>query len=87
MLDAATGREVADLGTWQLMTWHADERLLAVRPAAAGGGVVVAELDVAEGRARVLDVLRGATGDCRSRAETVVCRLQTGELGVWRYPG
>ncbi|MGC5329335.1 PQQ-binding-like beta-propeller repeat protein [Micromonospora sp. DT62] len=87
VLDAATGREVADLGTWQLMTWRADERLLAVRPAVAGGGVVVAELDVAAGRARVLDVLRGATGDCRSRAGTVVCRLQTGELGVWRYPG
>ncbi|MEU4772000.1 PQQ-binding-like beta-propeller repeat protein [Micromonospora sp. NPDC023644] len=87
VLDAATGREIADLGTWQLMPWHADGRLLVVRPAAAGGGLVVAEMDVGAGRARVLDVLRDASGDCRSRGDTVTCRLRTGEFGVWRYPG
>ncbi|MER7420154.1 PQQ-binding-like beta-propeller repeat protein [Micromonospora peucetia] len=88
VLDAATGREVADLGVaWQLMPWHDDDRLLAVRPAAAGAGLVVADLDVAAGRARVLDVLRDASGDCRSRGATVLCRLRTGEFGVWRYPG
>ncbi|MFV2111312.1 PQQ-binding-like beta-propeller repeat protein [Micromonospora sp. LOL_025] len=85
VLDAATGREVADLGSWQLLPRYADERLLAVRPAVAGGGLAVAELDVAAGRARVLDVLRDASGDCRGRADTVVCRLRTGEFGVWRY--
>ncbi|MEU8043778.1 PQQ-binding-like beta-propeller repeat protein [Micromonospora echinofusca] len=87
VLDAATGRQVADLGSWQLLPWYPDERLLTVRPAVAGGGLVVAELDVAAGRAGVLDVLREASGNCRSRADTVVCRLRTGELGVWRYPG
>ncbi|MBQ1073629.1 PQQ-binding-like beta-propeller repeat protein [Micromonospora sp. C31] len=86
VLDAATGREVADLGTWQLMPWYEEQRLLAVRPAVAGGGLVVAELDVAAGRARVLDVLRDASSDCRSRADTMVCRLDTGDFGVWRYP-
>ncbi|MCX4385910.1 PQQ-like beta-propeller repeat protein [Micromonospora peucetia] len=87
VLDAATGRQVADLGTWQLMPWFADDRLLAVRPAAAGGGLVVAHLDVAAGRARVLDVLRDASGDCRGDADTVSCRLRTGEFGAWRYGG
>ncbi|MFG1778250.1 PQQ-binding-like beta-propeller repeat protein [Micromonospora sp. NPDC049048] len=86
VLDAATGREVADLGIWQLMPFYVDERLLAVRPAVAGGGLVVGELDVAAGRARVLDVLRGASGDCRSHGNAVACRLLTGGFGVWRYP-
>ncbi|MEH0975140.1 PQQ-binding-like beta-propeller repeat protein [Micromonospora sp. CPCC 205546] len=87
VLDAATGREVADLGVWQPMPWYADDRLITVRPAVAGGGLVVAELDVAGGRVRVLDVLRDASGDCRSHADAVTCRLRTGEFGVWRYRG
>ncbi|MER7332294.1 MULTISPECIES: PQQ-binding-like beta-propeller repeat protein [unclassified Micromonospora] len=84
VLDAATGRQVADLGAWQLMPWHDDDRLLAVRPAASGGGLVVGELDVVAGRARVVDVLRDASGECRGGAEAVLCRLRTGEIGVWR---
>ncbi|MFG3696651.1 PQQ-binding-like beta-propeller repeat protein [Micromonospora sp. NPDC047620] len=88
VLDAATGRQVADLGTWQLMPWHdATDRFLAVRPAASGGGLVVGELDVVAGRSRVVDVLRDASGDCRGGTDTVLCRLRTGEYGVWRFRG
>ncbi|MFG3704892.1 PQQ-binding-like beta-propeller repeat protein [Micromonospora sp. NPDC047670] len=87
VLDAATGRQVADLGTWQLMPWHDDDRLLAVRPAASGGGLVVGELDVAAGRARVVDVLPDASGQCRGGTDTVLCRLRSGEIGVWRFGG
>ncbi|MEH1101055.1 outer membrane protein assembly factor BamB family protein [Micromonospora sp. CPCC 205561] len=88
VLDAATGREVADLGTWQLVPGHDGERLLAVRPAATGGGLVVGELDVAAGRVRVLDVLRDASGDCRGGVgTTLLCRVRGGDYGVWRLPG
>ncbi|MEU4641382.1 PQQ-binding-like beta-propeller repeat protein [Micromonospora sp. NPDC023814] len=87
VLDAATGRQVADLGTWQLMPWQDADRLLAVRPAAFGGGLVVGELDVVAGRSRVVDVLRDASGDCRGGTGTVLCRLRTGEYGVWRFRG
>ncbi|MEU5945590.1 PQQ-binding-like beta-propeller repeat protein [Micromonospora sp. NPDC047465] len=87
VLDAATGRQVADLGTWQLMPWQDGDRLLAVRPAASGGGLVVGELDVVAGRSRVVDLLRDASGDCRGGTEAVLCRLRTGEYGVWRFEG
>ncbi|SCL50356.1 PQQ-like domain-containing protein [Micromonospora citrea] len=87
VLDAATGRQVADLGAWQLMPWRDADRLLAVRPAASGGGLVVGELDVAAGRARVVDVLRDASGECRGGTDAVLCRLRTGDLGVWRFGG
>lgn len=85
VLDEATGRQVADLGTWQLMPWQdAADRLFAVRPALAGSGMVVGELDVVAGRARVVDVLRDASGDCRGGTDTVLCRLRTGDFRVWR---
>ncbi|MEU9506682.1 PQQ-binding-like beta-propeller repeat protein [Micromonospora sp. NPDC048170] len=87
VLDATTGRAIADLGMWQLMPGHGDDRLLAVRPAATGGGLVVAELDLAAGRVRVLDVLRDASGDCRGSVDTVLCRLHSGGFGVWRFRG
>ncbi|MGW4500243.1 outer membrane protein assembly factor BamB family protein [Micromonospora sp. NPDC004336] len=87
VLDAATGRQVADLGAWQLMPWHDGDRLLAVRPAVSGGGLVVGELDVAAGRARVVDVLRDASGECRGGTDAVLCRLRSGDIGVWRFGG
>ncbi|RLK22792.1 outer membrane protein assembly factor BamB [Micromonospora sp. M71_S20] len=86
VLDAATGRVTADLGVWTLLPWYDDDRLLAVR-VAKGGGLVVAELDVAAGLARVLDVLREAILDCRSSADALARRRLPGDLGVWRYPG
>ncbi|WP_433391803.1 PQQ-binding-like beta-propeller repeat protein [Micromonospora sp. KLBMP9576] len=87
VLDGATGRQVADLGVWQLMPWQDDDRLLALRGAGDGRGVVVAELDVVAGRARARDVLPHATSDCRGSGARVLCRLRTGGFGVWRYGG
>ncbi|MEU6076406.1 PQQ-binding-like beta-propeller repeat protein [Micromonospora sp. NPDC047074] len=87
LLDAATGGVVAELGRWQLIWGRDDDRSIAVRPAGAGGGLMVAELDAAGGGARVLDVLRDATGDCRRGVDALVCRQRSGAFGVWRYSG
>ncbi|SCF37530.1 Outer membrane protein assembly factor BamB, contains PQQ-like beta-propeller repeat [Micromonospora purpureochromogenes] len=84
VLDTATGRTVADLGTWQVSgRYPAEDRPIGVRPA-DGDRLFVAELDVAGGRTRVLDVLAGVTGDCQADARLLLCRRSGGGFGIWR---
>ncbi|WP_432904927.1 PQQ-binding-like beta-propeller repeat protein [Micromonospora matsumotoense] len=86
VLDVASGRQVADLGIWKLVrpTTPAGPGL-GMRPAGEGR-MVVADLDVAAARVRVLDVLPAVSGDCQTDAELLLCRLVDGTFGVWRLP-
>ncbi|SCG51887.1 PQQ-binding-like beta-propeller repeat protein [Micromonospora halophytica] len=84
ILDAATGRLVAELGSWDLIGWdRLDGRLTAVRPAGTGR-LVFGELDVAGGRVHRLDMLTGVSGNCQAGRKVLLCRMLTGEYGVWR---
>ncbi|MEV6799194.1 hypothetical protein AB0M91_12735 [Micromonospora rifamycinica] len=86
VLDVASGRQVADLGVWQLVApTTPDGRMLGWRPAGAGR-MTVAEVDVAAATVRVLDVLPTVSGDCRTDAGLLLCRLVDGTFGVWRLP-
>ncbi|MEV6799195.1 PQQ-binding-like beta-propeller repeat protein [Micromonospora rifamycinica] len=87
LLDAATGRPVAELGPWELVyRWQVSAPLFAIRPA-AGGRQLLAELDPADGTARVRDVLPGRWDTCGQRQGVLVCWRQRDTLGVWRLPG
>ncbi|MGN9803562.1 outer membrane protein assembly factor BamB family protein [Micromonospora sp. L32] len=84
VLDTATGRAVADLGTWEVSgRAPAEDRPIGVRPA-DGDLLFVAELDVAGGRTRVLEVLAGVTGDCQAGTRLLLCRRSGGGFGIWR---
>ncbi|MDI5944218.1 hypothetical protein QLR68_40000, partial [Micromonospora sp. DH15] len=79
VLDAATGREVADLGRWDLaFSRTPDGPYYGTRPDRAGGGLVVVELDLAGAVARLRDVLPDAAGDCAADGRDIVCRRQAG---------
>ncbi|MFF5171059.1 PQQ-binding-like beta-propeller repeat protein [Micromonospora sp. NPDC000089] len=83
-LDAATGRVLAEPGRWWLVSRRpTDRRLVAVRRA-DDGRAVVAELDVAAARARVLDVLSGVAGACVADGDLLACRRSDAGYGVWR---
>ncbi|MEU8298447.1 PQQ-binding-like beta-propeller repeat protein [Micromonospora sp. NPDC048909] len=85
VLDAGTGRLVADLGTWQLASSNdPDAPMLGIR-LVGDGRLVVAELDVTAGRAQLLDVLTGAAGNCQAGPGTLVCRRLDGSFGAWRW--
>ncbi|MER7456957.1 PQQ-binding-like beta-propeller repeat protein [Micromonospora sp. NPDC126480] len=87
VLRAATGDEVADLGVWQLVRRPGtDDRVVGTRVLPDGGGLLVAELDVAAGRVRGRDVLRTAIGSCQQDDGVLVCRARQGGFGVWRSP-
>ncbi|MFI6164162.1 MULTISPECIES: PQQ-binding-like beta-propeller repeat protein [Micromonospora] len=87
VLDAATGREVADLGRWDLaFSRTPDGPYYGTRPDRAGGGLVVVELDLAGAVARLRDVLPDAAGDCAADGRDIVCRRQAGTYGWWRLP-
>ncbi|SCE77540.1 Outer membrane protein assembly factor BamB, contains PQQ-like beta-propeller repeat [Micromonospora haikouensis] len=87
VLDAATGREVADLGRWDLaFSRTPDGPYYGTRPDRAGGGLVVVELDLAGVAARLRDVLPDAAGDCAADGRDIVCRRQAGTYGWWRLP-
>lgn len=88
VLDAATGRQLAQLDAGQL-----------VPPADPGGPffglrrtaddrLVVVELDLAVARTRTVDVIPGAAGDCLTGPDlTLVCRRpDRSSFGVWRLP-
>ncbi|MER6595465.1 PQQ-binding-like beta-propeller repeat protein [Micromonospora purpureochromogenes] len=84
VLDTATGRAVTDLGTWEVSgRYPAEDRPIGVRPA-DGDRLFVAELDVAGGRTRVLEVLAGVTGDCQAGPRLLLCRRSGGGFGIWR---
>ncbi|MEU1605958.1 PQQ-binding-like beta-propeller repeat protein [Micromonospora matsumotoense] len=87
LLDAATGRLVAELGEWKTVhQWPFTAPILAVRPV-AGGRQLLAELDPTDGTSRVRDVLPGRWDSCWSSQGVLVCWRQRNTLGVWRLPG
>ncbi|MDG4808567.1 hypothetical protein O7634_17590 [Micromonospora sp. WMMD1120] len=83
VLDALTGRQVADLGRWELYQIDAGGRLLGVRQR-PDGGVVVGELDVGAARVRVRDVLPRAAGACQGISGNLLCAGPDGSYQLWR---
>ncbi|SCF39183.1 PQQ-binding-like beta-propeller repeat protein [Micromonospora mirobrigensis] len=83
VLDAASGRGVADLGDWELVRrmWR-DDPLVGVRRAGEHK-VLVADLDLTTGEAGNLDVLVGATGDCQAGPAVLLCGRDDGTFGLW----
>ncbi|MFJ8685084.1 outer membrane protein assembly factor BamB family protein [Micromonospora wenchangensis] len=86
LLDAATGRAVAELGRWELVyQWRPTDALLVVRPV-GGGRQLLAELNPTDGTLRVRDVLPGRWEACWRRQGVLVCWRQRDSIGVWRMP-
>ncbi|NBE82112.1 outer membrane protein assembly factor BamB family protein [Micromonospora rubida] len=86
VLDAATGRTVAELGGWDpVPNQGPDEPLFGTRRTREGG-LLVAELDPARAVARWLDVLPDVMGECFSSGRDLLCRRQSGAYGWWRLP-
>ncbi|MFG1843217.1 PQQ-binding-like beta-propeller repeat protein [Micromonospora sp. NPDC049175] len=84
VLDPMTGRELAELGRWELAQGGPDGPLVGVRPH-PDGGMVVAELDVRAGEARVLDVLPDVTGNCQAIVGFLLpCQLVDGSYRLFR---
>lgn len=84
ILDTATGEVVADLSDWDLIGGQpSDGRLIAARRD-GDGRLTVAEVDVAGGRTRTLDVLADVGGDCQTGGRLLLCRRVGGSYGIWR---
>ncbi|MFC0004023.1 outer membrane protein assembly factor BamB family protein [Micromonospora siamensis] len=84
VLDPATGRRIADLGRWRVAVTDPTREPLFGLHRLKDNRELVAELNVAAGQARVLDVLPGYWDDCATRDRILVCRRLDGTLGVWR---
>jgi hypothetical protein len=86
VLDPMTGRELAALGRWELAQGGFDGPLIGVRQH-PDGGMVIAELDVHAGKARVLDVLPDVTGNCQAVVGLLLlCQLVDGSYQLFRVP-
>ncbi|RLP91725.1 PQQ-binding-like beta-propeller repeat protein [Micromonospora sp. CV4] len=82
--DAATGQLRNDLGQWDLAPVpRRDDPLIGMRPG-ADGRMLVAELDLAAGRPRTLDVLPGVAGSCQAAPPVLLCRRLDGSTALWR---
>ncbi|MEK8107454.1 hypothetical protein NKG94_24130 [Micromonospora sp. M12] len=64
VLDALSGRQLVDLGQWELYQLGVGGRLVGTRKH-PDGGVLVGELDIGAGKVRVVDVLPHARGSVR----------------------
>ncbi|GAA4703706.1 hypothetical protein Prum_021460 [Phytohabitans rumicis] len=85
VLDANSGRQIADLGRWETSRSIApDGRMLGVRTEPGTSRTWIAELDPAAWTTRVLGVARDAVG-CQAGPAAVTCRRTGGAIGVW-YP-
>ncbi|MEU8181067.1 PQQ-binding-like beta-propeller repeat protein [Micromonospora sp. NPDC049044] len=85
VVDPLTGRELADLGRWELAQVGHDGPLVGLRPL-PDGGMMVAELDVRAGRTRVLDVFPGVTGNCQAVTGLLLCQVVDGSYRLIRLP-
>lgn len=84
--DSATGQVRAELGRWNLIpTLRPADPLVGVR-LGDDGRLVVAELDLVAGRARIIDVLPGIAGSCQAALPTLLCRRTDGSTALWRLP-
>ncbi|MFI6232975.1 PQQ-binding-like beta-propeller repeat protein [Micromonospora sp. NPDC050784] len=72
VLDALTGRQLADLGKWELYQLGVGGRLIGIRRH-PDGGVLVGALDIGAGEVHIVDVLRDATGECQAITGYLVC--------------
>ncbi|MEU2611727.1 PQQ-binding-like beta-propeller repeat protein [Micromonospora sp. NPDC007271] len=86
VVEEATGRLVADLGEWQVISrddWAGrDGPVFGVR-LGGDGRLIIAELDPVAGHARIRDALSGAVGDCRLGEALLVCHRIDGRLVLW----
>ncbi|GAB3956473.1 hypothetical protein GCM10027614_68810 [Micromonospora vulcania] len=85
VLDPPTGRVLAELGRWELASFRVDGTVVGLRRH-PNGGLLIAELDVHAGTARLLDVLPDATGECQSSPGRLLCRRFDGSYGLWQLP-
>ena len=85
VLDPVTGRDLGDLGAWQVIGRRNGMRLTGVRTD-LDGRTWVADLDLAPVSVRLLAVLPDVSGDCRSVHRALVCRRLDGAIGVWHLP-
>ncbi|MFG1651351.1 PQQ-binding-like beta-propeller repeat protein [Micromonospora sp. NPDC049275] len=85
VLDPPSGRVLAELGRWELAGFAQGGPMVGVR-SHPDGGLLVAELDVPDGRARLLDVLPDASGDCQALPGRLLCRRHDGAYGLWSLP-
>ncbi|MBM0278659.1 outer membrane protein assembly factor BamB family protein [Micromonospora tarensis] len=85
VLDALTGRQLADLGQWQLYQLGVGGKLLGTRRH-PDAGVLVGELDIRAGTVRVRDVVPAATGECQAITGNLLCATPDGSYQLWALP-
>ncbi|WP_425271431.1 PQQ-binding-like beta-propeller repeat protein [Micromonospora inaquosa] len=87
VLDPLTGRQLADLGRWELYQLGVGGRLVGLRRI-PDGGVLVGELDIGAGAVRTVDVLPDATGDCQAITGYLVCSTAApSSYQLWKLVG
>ncbi|MEU3456023.1 PQQ-binding-like beta-propeller repeat protein [Micromonospora sp. NPDC006766] len=85
VVEEETGRLVADLGDWEPVSWDdRDGSIIGVR-LSRDGRMMIAELDLAGGPARILDALPDAVGGCRSGETVLVCHRIDGRFMLRWY--
>ncbi|MGK5739111.1 outer membrane protein assembly factor BamB family protein [Micromonospora sp. URMC 103] len=86
VLDAGTGRQMADLGDWRLLSSNEpDNPLLGIRPGHPGR-LALHELDLVAARFRLRDMIPDVSELCQAGPDAVLCRRLDGSFGVWRWP-
>ncbi|MEU4567681.1 PQQ-binding-like beta-propeller repeat protein [Micromonospora sp. NPDC023956] len=86
LLETATGRELADLGSWNGMQTPVEGGPPIASRETRDRRLLVAQFDVVLGRPRVLDVLPGTYGDCRFYPELLLCQQLDGSFRLWWLP-
>jgi hypothetical protein len=86
LLDLATGRVLADLGSWNGVQTPIDDGPPVASRQIRDRGLLVAEFDVVAGRPRILDVLPGDYADCRFHPELLLCQGLDGSFRLWWLP-
>lgn len=84
LLDATSGRRLADLDTWQVLAVSGDTTAFLMRPLTGRSGLWLGRLDVAAASVQVLAAVPDLSDNCAATGTYLACQLSSGTIVIWR---
>jgi hypothetical protein len=84
VLDPLTGRELHDLGHWDMIGFAGD-RIALMRRDPGTGRAWFGLADPSRDGVHILGAAPDVSGDCQSTAAWILCRRLDASVGIWSY--
>lgn len=84
LLDALSGRRLANLDTWQVLAVSGDATVFMMRPLTDRAGLWLGRLDMRTTSVQVLAAVPNLSDNCSATGAYLACQLGDGTIVIWR---